>query len=67
MTLILGCLVTAVFSLACGMVALHTGVWLSPAWVLKLLRKRNFRLRAEGKLPDEWHWADVELIRRGKF
>ncbi len=25
---------------------------------LKPLIKENYRLRAEGKLPDEWFWAD---------
>ncbi|KKL73668.1 hypothetical protein LCGC14_2072600 [marine sediment metagenome] len=33
-------------------------------WILLLLRNRNFRLREEGKLPDKWYWADIEIFRR---
>lgn len=39
------------------------GKWI-PTWFLELLVKRNLKLRAAGKLPDKWYWADVELIRR---
>jgi len=35
--------------------------------VLKPLIKRNYRLRAEGKLPDEWYWADLMAARWGYF
>ena len=38
-----------------------------PTWVLKLLTRRNYRLREAGVLPDKWYWADIELARRGIF
>jgi len=36
-----------------------------PIFVLRLLVKRDLNLRAEGKRPDKWYWADEELIKRG--
>ncbi len=44
-------------------------VWIKmiPCFILKLLIKRNYRLRELGRLPDEWYWADIELMHRGKF
>lgn len=42
-------------------------VKLLPAWVLRLLVKRNLRLRAAGKLPDKWYWADLEVLRRRRM
>jgi len=33
--------------------------------VLRPLISRNYRLRREGNLPDEWYWADVLAIRYG--
>ncbi len=38
---------------------------LMPSWLLAVLTWRNHRLRERGLLPDEWYWADVELLRRG--
>lgn len=35
--------------------------------VLKPLILRNYRLRAAGKLPDEWYWADHLAMRWGYF
>lgn len=35
--------------------------------ILKPLIKRNYRLRAEGKLPDEWYWADEIATKNGLF
>ena len=34
--------------------------WLHLLWWNQLQRK-------EGKLPDEWHWADWKLASRGEF
>jgi len=39
-------------------------VKLVPTWFLKILVRRNFRLRMQGKLPDEWHWGDIQLCIR---
>lgn len=37
------------------------------AWaVFRPLVKRNYRLRRQGKLPDEWYWADAYLLTWGK-
>ncbi len=33
--------------------------WLVFTLILKPLIKRNYRMRYEGKLPDEWYWADA--------
>lgn len=33
--------------------------------ILRPLIKRNYRLRAEGKLPDEWYWADELACKWG--
>ncbi len=38
---------------------------LIPTWVLRLLVQRNYRLRADGRVPDEWYWADLALLERG--
>jgi len=35
--------------------------------ILKPLIKRNYRLRMEGKLPDEWYWADKIAVKFGYF
>lgn len=40
---------------------------LIPNFILKFLVWRNLRLRIEGKKPDEWYWAELELIRRGYY
>ena len=40
---------------------------LIPTLLLKILTRRNYRLRAKGKLPDEWYWADKELVRRNIY
>ena len=32
---------------------------------IKPLIKRNYRLRREGKLPDEWYWADKFAVEHG--
>lgn len=32
--------------------------WIVFHFYLKPLIKRNYRLRAQGVLPDEWYWAD---------
>lgn len=34
---------------------------------LKPLIKANYRARAEGRLPDEWFWADEIACRWGYF
>jgi hypothetical protein len=34
--------------------------------ILKPLIKRNYRLREEGLLPDEWYWAD-EIASNWKY
>lgn len=36
-----------------------------PTWLLIVLTKRNYRMREQGLAPDEWYWADKELLRRG--
>ena len=33
---------------------------------LSVLVRINYWLRARGKLPDEWYWADAELWTRMK-
>jgi len=38
-------------------------VWL----VLAPLIRRNLRLRAAGRLPDEWYWADRIACRWGFY
>ncbi len=38
---------------------------LLPTWYLRLLVKHNFKGRGEGRKPDEWYWADIELFNRG--
>jgi len=35
--------------------------------ILRPLIKRNYRLRTEGKLPDEWYWADTLAVNYGFF
>lgn len=35
--------------------------------VLRPLILRNYRLRAEGKLPDEWYWADSLAVSWGFY
>lgn len=35
--------------------------------VLRPLIERNYRLRQEGKKPDEWYWADALAVRWGYF
>ena len=35
--------------------------------VLKHLIKRNYKLREQGKLPDEWYWADELAVNHGYF
>jgi hypothetical protein len=35
--------------------------------ILQPLILRNYRLREEGKLPDEWYWADHISARMGYF
>lgn len=35
--------------------------------ILKPLIKRNYRLRAQGKLPDKWYWADRLSVKYGYF
>ena len=35
-----------------------------PTFILVLLTKCNYSLRKQGKLPDEWYWADWELVQR---
>jgi hypothetical protein len=37
------------------------------AYTLAPLVRRNYTLRAQGKAPDEWYWADVLLLRLGYF
>ena len=32
---------------------------------LAALVRDNYAARARGELPDEWFWADEELLRRG--
>jgi len=29
--------------------------------------RRDYRLRAQGKRPDRWHWADKIAVRFGNF
>ena len=36
-------------------------------FILKILVKRNLKLRSQGKLPDELYWADALLMKRGIF
>jgi len=33
--------------------------------VLRPLIKRNYKLRAEGVIPDKWYWADEVSIKLG--
>ncbi len=35
--------------------------------VLIPLVVRNYRLREQGELPDEWYWADQVLVSWGVF
>jgi hypothetical protein len=35
--------------------------------ILRPLICRNYRLRAEGLLPDEWYWADRLAVHWGFF
>jgi hypothetical protein len=35
--------------------------------VLRPLIKRNYKLREQGKIPDEWHWADLIAIEHGYY
>jgi len=37
--------------------------WLIAKLILYPLVYRNYRLRQEGKRPDEWYWADMNLNR----
>ena len=37
------------------------------ALMLAPLVKRNYRLRAQGLLPDEWYWADMLLLKIGYY
>jgi len=39
--------------------------WLIAKLVLKRLTKRNYKLRVMGKLPDEWYWADILMLKWG--
>jgi len=41
--------------------------WLPMALCLWPLVARNYRLRARGEMPDEWHWADAWLFSRGFY
>ena len=38
-----------------------------PTWVLRLLIKRNYRLRGAVLLSDEWYWADLVLAGRDRY
>ncbi len=42
-------------------------LFLPIALVLWPLVARNYRLRKQGKLPDEWYWADSILLNNGWF
>jgi hypothetical protein len=33
--------------------------------ILRPLVRRNYRLRNDGILPDEWYWADILLMEWG--
>lgn len=35
--------------------------------ILRPLVARNYRLRAAGRLPDEWYWADELMCKWGMF
>jgi hypothetical protein len=37
------------------------------AILLSILVARNYQLREQGKLPDEWYWADAQLLSWGYF
>ena len=39
--------------------------WLIAKLILYPLVYRNYRLRQEGKRPDEWYWADIKLMKWG--
>lgn len=39
--------------------------WIIAKLILYPLVYRNYRLRREGKLPDEWYWADAKLASWG--
>ena len=41
--------------------------WIIFNGFLAPLIERNYRLRAEGRLPDEWYWADRLAVRWGYF
>jgi hypothetical protein len=41
--------------------------WLIAKLVLAPLVKRNYRLRIEGLLLDEWYWADRLLLSWGMY
>lgn len=47
------------------MKAVKAWLLLPVALVLAPLVMRNYCLRAAGKLPDQWYWADRCLIRVG--
>lgn len=42
-------------------------LWLVWVLILRGLIRRNYRLREEGVLSDEWYWADVLAMRYGYF
>lgn len=33
--------------------------------ILRPLILRDYRLRAQGKRPDRWHWADAQAVHWG--
>ena len=37
--------------------------WIIGKLILRPLVVRNYRLRCEGVLPDEWYWADKLLMK----
>lgn len=39
--------------------------WLMFCLVLRPIIRRDYRLRAEGKRPDAFHWADSLALRWG--
>ena len=40
---------------------------LIPSWVLRILVRRDHRLREAGLREDKWYWADIELFIREGF
>lgn len=37
--------------------------WLAVLLFLGPLVARNYRMRREGRAPDEWYWADVLMLK----